>query len=200
MALQALKPVAGSDRRTQSLVKLLTGFIGILITLTFQGCRESSSDSSDWTEPGETVFTIEGKTIHFEDGVFTGEDGTVSLVDSRRGDLDNDGHDDLAVVLVLDSKGSGVFYYLNVLLCTGEGGWRSAGEEFLGDRIDLEFITIYTEGSSAPNTDVPIHPDDYGLIVVGFNMHAAGQAFAGQPEFYVTREWRIVDGRILSTR
>ena len=152
------------------------------------------------TDPGGPVFTIEGKTIRLDDNVFADEDGTVSLIESTRGDLDNDGHDDLVAVLVVDSKGSGVFYYLNVLLNSGAGDWQSAGEEFLGDRIDFDFVTIYGEGSTAPHADVPVHPDDHGLIVVGFNAHGAGQAFAEAPKLYVTRERRVVDGRIVSTR
>jgi hypothetical protein len=180
-------------------MKLLRNSTGILIALFCQGCGETGRVSGDTVELGEPVFTIEGKTIRLQEGVFADEDGTVSLVDSRRGDLDNDGHDDLAAVLVLNSRGSGVFYYLNVLLSSGAGDWRSAGEEFLGDRIDFDFITIYGEGSNAPHTDVPIHPDDYGMIVVGFSTHAADQSFADQPKLYITREWRVIDSRIVST-
>jgi len=200
MTLQTLKPLTGSNRRAQSPVKMPAGFIGILIALTLQGCGESNIDSMERTEPGQPVFTIEGKTVRLVDNVFADEDGTVSLMDSTRGDVDNDGHDDLVAVLVLDSKGSGVFYYLNVLLSSGAGDWQSAGEEFLGDRIDFDFVTIYAEGSTAPGTDVPIHPDDYGLIVVGFTAHGTDQSFAEQPKLYITREWRVIDGRITSTR
>ena len=124
----------------------------------------------------------------------------VTHPESTRGDLDGDSHDDLVAVLVLDSRGSGVFYYLNVLLASPTGDWQSAGEEFLGDRIDFDFVTIYGEGSTAPHTDVPVHPDDHGLVVVGFNAHGADQSFAEAPKLYITREWRVVDGRIVSTR
>lgn len=181
-------------------MKLLRNSTGILIALVFQGCGETDRVSNDPAEPGEPVFTIEGKTIRLEDGVFAGEDGAVSLAASAHGELNDDGHDDLAAVLVLESKGSGVFYYLNVLLGTGAGDWRSAGEMFLGDRIAFDFITIYAEGSTAPHTDVPVHPDDYGLIVVGYSIHAEGQAFSEKPKLYITGEWRVVDGNIVSTR
>ncbi len=200
MALQTLKRSTGLNRHTLCLVKFAAALIGILVTLTLQGCGESNFDSMDRTEPGEPVFTIEGKTIRLEDNTFADEDGTVSLMDSTRSDLDNDGHDDLVAVLVLNSKGSGVFYYLNVLLSSGAGYWQSVGEEFLGDRIDFEFVTIYGEGSAAPGTDVPVHPDDHGLIVVGFTAHGVDQPFAEQPKLYITKEWRVVDGRIVSTQ
>jgi hypothetical protein len=197
--LQTLNLVARSDLHAQSLVKLLAGVIGLLISLALQGCGESNIESMGRTQPGEPVFTIEGTAIRLVDNVFESEDGTVSLVDSTRGDVDNDGHDDLVAVLVLNSKGSGVFYYLNVLLGSGEGDWRSAGEEFLGDRIDFDFITIYGDGSTAPHTDVPVHPDDYGVIVLGFGTRSADQSFAEAPKLYITRSWRVIDGKIIST-
>ncbi len=200
LTLQTTKLLTGLNLRAQSLVKLSAGFIGILIALTLQGCGESNVDSMERAEPGEPIFTVEGKTIRLQGNVFADEDGTASLMDSTRGDVDNDGHDDLVAVLVLNSKGSGVFYYLNVLLSSGAGDWQSAGEEFLGDRIDFDFVTIYGEGSTAPDTDVPIHPDDYGLIVVGFTAHGADQSFAEEPELYITREWRAVEGRIISAQ
>jgi hypothetical protein len=198
--LQTLKSVASSDRTAHSLVKLLLGSTATVIALTCQGCGETDRVSGDPAEPGGPVFTIEAKTIRLEDGVFAGEDGTVSLVASRRDDLNDDGHDDLAAVLAMDSIGSGVFYYLNVLLGTDAGEWHSAEEVFLGDRIEFDFITIYAEGSTAPHTDVRVHPDDYGLIVVGYSTHADGQAFSEKPELYITGKWRVVDGSIVSTR
>ena len=64
---------------------------------------------------------------------------------------------------MLDSRGSGVFYYVNVFLDDGNGRWRFAGEEFLGDRIKYDFIAIYGEGTVSSFTGVPIHPDDFGM-------------------------------------
>jgi hypothetical protein len=197
MSLQALKPAAGANRFAQPLGKLLLGCSGILIALTCHGCSGTDRDARDSAEPGETVFTIEGKAIPLKDGAFTGEDGTLSLLESRRGDLDNDGHDDLAAVLVLDSTGSGVFYYLNVLLNAGEQAAHSTREEFIGDRIKFDYMDIYGPGSVSRLTGVPIHPDDHGQLVVGYYVHGPGQAYSEDPGLYVTRHWKIDNSRLV---
>ena len=47
---------------------------------------------------------------------------------------------DQAAILVLNSRGSGVFCYLNALLIDGKGGLELVGEAFLGD-LDLARLT-----------------------------------------------------------
>ena len=126
-----------------------------------------------------------------------GSDGTVLLHASVSGDLNRDGRDDRAVILTLDSSGSGVFYHLNVFLGDGAGGWHFVGEEFLGDRIRFDFLDIYAEGSVSANTDVPIHPDDYGQVVVAFFLYSSEQSFADEPSLYLTRHWKVEDKRLV---
>ncbi len=144
----------------------------------------------------EPRFTIDGAAVPLEDGSYRGENGTVSLAASVTGDLNDDGRDDLAAVLVLDSRGSGVFYYLNVFLDDGQGGWRFAGEEFLGDRIRYDFMSIYGEGSKSQLTGVAIHPDDFGKLVMAFYIHGREQAFADEPSVFIARHWAVVDGSL----
>ena len=105
--------------------------------------------------PADPVYTINGGGVRIDE---PGQDGTVSLLASAIGDLNDDGRDDRGVVLRLNSKGSGVFYYLNVFLDDGDDGWRFVGEEFLGDRIKFDSMEIYREGSVSSLTGVPIHP------------------------------------------
>ena len=129
-------------------------------------------------------------------GIYVGEDGTVSLLESVRGDLNNDEIDDIAAVLRLDSKGSGIFYYLNVFLADDYSEPRLVGEEFLGDRISFDFLEIYGEGSVSPLTGIAIHPDDYGQLVVAYSTHADGQSYAEEPNLYLTRHWKVSDGQL----
>ncbi len=68
------------------------------------------------------------------------EEGTISLLRSVRADLNDDTLDDLAAVLVLDSKGSGIFYYLNVFLADRGGRLSLVGTQFLGEQPGL-YIT-----------------------------------------------------------
>ncbi len=141
------------------------------------------------------VYSIEGEPVALENGFFTGDDGTISLLDSASGDLDGDARADQAAILVHSSRGTGTFYYLNVLLT----GTPAAPPRvvFLGDRIRFDFVDIYGQGSVSSLTGVPVHPDDYGKLVVGYYTHGRDQAFAEIPEIYVTRHWEVDDGQLV---
>jgi len=163
--------------------------------LLVAGCGGVQSDATATLTP---LYSINGKSVELKDGILEGEDGTVSLLISAPGDLDGDASSDQATILVLNSRGSGVFYYLNVLLNDGNGALRLAGEAFLGDRIKLDFMDIYRAGSVSPLTGVPIHQDDYGQLVVAYYTHGRNQAYAENPEVYVTRHWKVDDGKLVA--
>jgi len=71
--------------------------------------RIGGVDRVKGSDPNGT-YTINGKRMQLGE---SGADGKVSLLASVRGDLNDDGRDDRAVILILNSVGSGVFYYLN---------------------------------------------------------------------------------------
>ena len=158
--------------------------------------------NSDGSVPGDSsgtgsaasAYTINGKRVQLGE---PGADGKVSLLASVSGDLNGDGRDDRAVILILNSVGSGVFYHLNVFLDDGKNEWRFVGEEFLGDRIKFDFLDIYVEGSVSSITGVPIHPDDYGKLVVAFSVRSSEQSYAEEPSLYLTRHWKVEDGRLV---
>ncbi len=157
-------------------------------------------DTSEWCDYVDErieapVYSIEGKSVHLDNGLFIGDDGTISLLDSTSGDLDGDSLADQAAILVHSSRGTGTFYYLNVLLTEDPGS--QARVVFLGDRIRFDFVDIYGEGSVSRLTGVPIHPDDYGKLVVGYYTHGRDQALAEIPDTYITRHWKVDDGRLV---
>ena len=122
--------------------------------------------------------------------------GGKSADEARRTGL-VDAADDQVALLVLDSSGSGVFYYLNVLLNDGNGTLGQSRETFIGDRIKFDFMDIYGAESVSRMTGVPIHPDDYGQLVVGYYIHGPEQAYAEKPGIYITRHWKIESGRLV---
>ena len=158
--------------------------------------------TSDGSVPGgssaigsaASAYTINRKRVQLGE---PGADGKVSLLASVSGDLNGDERDDRAMILILNSVGSGVFYHLNVFLGDGKNEWRFVGEEFLGDRIRFDFLDIYAEGSVSSITGIPIHPDDYGKLVVAFSVHSSEQSFAEEPSLYLTRHWKVEDGRLV---
>jgi hypothetical protein len=173
-------------------------FLAMATASALGGCDGRTNVPEEATGFAEPVYVIEGSTVRLDDDVYFGEDGTVSLLRSVRADLNNDTLDDLAAVLRLDSKGSGIFYYLNVFLADRDGRLSLVGAQFLGDRIKLDFIEIYGEASISSLTGVPIHADDYGQLAVGYSSHAAGQAFTEQPSLYITRHWKVSEGKLVS--
>ena len=142
-------------------------------------------------------YTIGGSPVRFGSGIHHSEDGDVSVVASDTGDLDGDDDDDLVVVLRLDGAGSGIFYYINAFLYDGQGQWVNAGEAFLGDRIQFEFLDVYEDESVSALTGVAIHPADYGQFVVGYRLHSQGQAFTEKPNLFFTKHWQVANGRLV---
>lgn len=157
------------------------------------GCGQSHD-----TVPMMPVYSVEGHAIALEEGVYENGNGTVSLLISISGDLDGDATVDQAAILVHDSRGSGVFYYLNVLLNDGKGRLALAGEVFLGDRIRFDYMEIYESGSVSRLTGAPIPPKGYGQLVIGYYIHSPEQAYAESPGSYVTRHWKIEDNKLVS--
>ena len=153
----------------------------------------------DGGAPGDSstagsAYRINGKRVKLGE---PSVDGTVSLLASVSGDLNGDGRDDQAVILILNSVGSGVFYHLNVFLDDGKSEMRFVGEEFLGDRIRFDFLHIYAEGAVSSITGIPRHPDDYGKLVVAFSVRSSEQSFAEEPGLYLTRHWKVEEGRLV---
>ena len=172
--------------------------VTIVICLTvLLSCAEpdgGASVDSPGSGSAEPAYTINGTPVRLGD---IRGDGAVSLQASVGGDLNDDGREDLAAVLVSNSDGSGVFYHLNVFTANGDGGWRFVGEELLGDRVRFDFLDIYGEGSVSSVTDVPIHPDDYGMLVAAYYTRSGEQSFADEPELYITKHWRVADGALV---
>jgi hypothetical protein len=161
------------------------------------GCDSGTNTPQEITATGQPGYVVEGRAVPLNSGVYVGEDGTVSLLESVHGDLNGDETDDFAAIFYLDSKGSGRFYYLNVFLANEEGQLNLVGEEFLGDRIKLDFLAIYGEASISPLTGIAIHPDDYGQLAIAYSTHADDQSYAEEPALFLTRHWKVSDGQLV---
>jgi len=198
-----------NNRRT-----IVACFMAGMLTCLIFGCGDARqrkehekplpdlTETSDGSAPADSsatgsaaqAYMINGKLVQPGEA---GVDGKVSLLTSISGDLNEDGRGDRAVILILNSVGSGVFYHLNVFLDDGKGEWRFVGEEFIGDRIRFDFLDIYAEGSVSSITGIPIHPDDYGKLVVAFSVRSSEQSYAEEPSLYLTRHWKVKDGALV---
>jgi len=107
--------------------------------LTFEALKNTEYPS-DLT-PAKKVRLANGK---YEEAIQPGAASKIAVSLSQlyaMGDLNGDGVDDAAVVLVSNTGGSGVFYQLVAVL--NEGGTpKPIAATMLGDRVKLESLTI----------------------------------------------------------
>lgn len=101
--------------------------------------------------------------------------------DTVRGDLNGDGIDDLALLLVNESGGSGTFYYLAAALAETEG-YDGTNALLLGDRIAPRGIVIAK-----------------GVITVNYAERVAGASFSEVPTANVTKYFKVKDKNLYRT-
>jgi heat shock protein HslJ len=135
--------------------------------LTFARAEAPVASEPAWTADTlkNAAYTLEDLgDVQLVDGEYTHQYGdgasmvdNVSVVDVVLGDLDGNGDDDAAVILVWQSGGSGSFLYL-VAMRNDDGTPQQAGIISLGDRVQPGSFTI-TDGTIV--LEVLTHgPDD----------------------------------------
>jgi hypothetical protein len=135
---------------------------------------------------GERVELCEGEAVIPLPGL-TGASARTRyrLLAELDGDLDGDGVADRAAVIAVDPGGSGTF--LHVAAIVGDGAaTRPVGSVLLGDRVELRDLRIFEPGHV-----------DAGMLVVGLDIRGADQSLAEKPRFYVTRMFRVRDGKLI---
>lgn len=111
-------------------------------------------------KPTKGIFMIEGKEVRLKRGVSKVPQGmnSATLIITRytginaKGDINNDGKDDIAVILTYQPGGSGTFYYASVIYSVKDG-YRSTNTFFIGDRINVSSIEIIDGGTKITYLD-----------------------------------------------
>lgn len=131
--------------------------------------------------PENATFTIDGETITLTggqnettDGNFTEE--TTLLEERAHGDLNADGEEDTAVLLVRSGGGSGVFVY-TASYVSGPVGYKGGDAVFIGDRISPQSISISN-----------------GVVSVTYLDRASDEPFAAEPTISTTKQFVLRNG------
>jgi hypothetical protein len=135
------------------------------------------------TDALNTTYTIDDQLASLINGsaqqsVATGSSGTINIsVWSQPvlGDLNNDGNDDAALILVEQTGGSGTFYYLVAAIENPESG-EAIGSNgvLLGDRISPQSISI-----------------DKGVITVKYLDRGPKEAMATPPSIETIKHFTL---------
>ena len=104
---------------------------------------------------------------------------TAYFGNEARGDLDNDGDEDVAFILIQNGGGSGTFVYVVAALLT-PGGYVGTNGILLGDRI-------------APQTTEVRN----GQVIVNFADRRPDEPMTTQPSIGITLRARIEAGRLV---
>ena len=136
----------------------MMAFVGILTLLTllngsapptFAQKNESNLSGEFAVDPLNATYSIEGNAVRLQDGrseMAITPHSAITIKTSVYGktvygDLDGDGHEDAALLLVHDPGGSGTFYYVAGAL-NRNGTFRGTNAVLLGDRITPRDLRI----------------------------------------------------------
>ena len=158
----------------------------------FLGQRHASAPTSEVkVTPTVSKPDPSNATFQFEDGPVTLKDGSASMSitpnsaatqetaitgDLAYGDLNNDGKNDTALLLVQDSGGSGVFLYVAAYL-SGVVQYKGSNAVFIGDRVTPKSISI-----------------DKGVINVSYLDRKSTEPMAAEPTVLTTHHYIVRSG------
>ncbi len=127
---------------------IVSSFI-IFCSLLYAGCMSNSNKVQETFDGSNFTYFIENENVTLKNGIEEKEikpDSASKQVTEYLGyeaayDFNKDGIDDYVLYLKQHSGGSGVFYYLAVVL-SGSNGYLTGNAMFIGDRIEPVEILI----------------------------------------------------------
>jgi hypothetical protein len=127
----------------------VVGVIGVAICFGNTGGDDNNAPDALTSDPFNATFIIEGTRICLLNGHFEREAALGSGMEIKTsvfgkpayGDIDGDGCEDAAMVIVHDPGGSGTFFYVAAALKV-DGAYHGTNGVLLGDRISPQDIKI----------------------------------------------------------
>jgi hypothetical protein len=136
-------------------------------------------------DPKNATYEIQEKDVTLTDGNSIVEDSpssktiTAYFGNEAKGDLDADGDEDVAFILIQNGGGSGTFVYVVAALREGEG-YRGTNGILLGDRVAPQATEIKD-----------------GKVVVNYADRKPDEPMAVQPSVGITLRAKIEGGRLV---
>jgi hypothetical protein len=170
---------------------------GACVAAALTACASSRMDAattvsvdaraSAAVDPLDATFTIEGEPTDLVAGRAARQAApgsatrvTTAVFDApARGDLDGDGTEDAALILVQQPGGSGTFYYVAAALAV-EGLFRGSNAVLLGDRIAPQSLAVRN-----------------GVIRASYADRRAGEPMAAAPSVGRTMYLTLRDGMLV---
>jgi hypothetical protein len=165
----------------------MAGGVGIIIVLfavgmyvSFQpqqrGTENHRMEMTPATSPENAAYMLDGMHVELKNGEAEVEaaPGSASKITTKifgnelKTDLNGDGREDVAFILVQSSGGSGTFYYAVAALNTKDG-WVGSDGYLLGDRIAPQATTL------SPN------PKQKGVVVFNYAERAPNEPMTTPP-------------------
>jgi hypothetical protein len=148
--------------------------------------RVPVSGNGSFADPRNATFTVNGRQVPLCDGRHEAEAApgsaakavTAMFGEPAIGDLEGDGGEDAAVLLVQDPGGSGTFYYIAAAI-RENGRYRGTEAVFLGDRIFPRRVCIRD-----------------GVVVVHYTDRRPGKPMVAPPSVGKSKHLIIRDGRL----
>ncbi len=140
------------------------------------------------TDPLHASYRIEGQEVRLIGGRSEAEaapGSAMKMVTSAFGqpvfgDLNDDGNEDAALLLVHRPGGSGTFYYVSAAL-NADGGFRGMNAVLLGDRIAPQTIEIRD-----------------GVVIANYAERRPGESFATPPSLGVSKYLVVKAGELMT--
>ncbi len=161
------------------------------LLLAGAGCASDAPEQPAKRPPAQTpedaIYVIEGQPVTFEDGFATMTEAPESSYAAplrffgvpTQGDADGDGDTDAAVLVSMESQGSGTFFYV-MLAVKEDWGYRGTEAYPVGDRI-------------APQT---LEMRD-GQVIVNYAERPPGAPMTDEPSVGVSKYFRVEAGELV---
>jgi len=163
------------------IIVFLAGLLLIALSLYLAGKDKYQAPANNQTStpstfnPLDAAYLIDNQAVVLKDGK-TADSAVTVFGNPVLGDLNGDGRDDAALMLLQNSEGSGSFFYIAVALNT-EVGVQGTNAIFLGDRIAPQNIEIKE-----------------GQIIANYADRQAGEPMTTAPSIGVSAYFSIKDG------